>query len=339
MKRSRINLDDVANWETLRLAAYRAARGKHDRRQVQRFFAGFDREIFQLQREIVTGTVSVGDATSFQIFDPKPRIIHAPVFRERVLHHALIHHVGPVLDRVLVDDTFACRVGKGTWAAVRRAQQYSRRFSWYAKIDVRHFFASIDHTTLFGLIQRKFKNKPLLQLMRRIIGAHCSSPGIGLPIGALTSQHFANFYLHSFDRFLLNNSAVRGIVRYMDDTVFWTSSKNEAKAMVQAAREFLNDQLHLQLHPRVQINRSAQGIPVCGYRVFPSRVRLTRRRKHSYARGRVRWEGRFARGEISADELQNGYAAVLGIVLRCDSIAWRRNQLARQPPLAACDIA
>ena len=62
---------------------------------------------------------------AFRIHDPKPRLIHAPAFRERVLHHALMAHAGPVLDRALVFDTYACRVGKGTLAAVRRCQQHA----------------------------------------------------------------------------------------------------------------------------------------------------------------------------------------------------------------------
>lgn len=339
MKRSKVTIEAVADWQTLCWAAHRAAQGKRDRQQVEQFFADFDCQILRLREGILSGAVFVGETTEFQIFDPKPRTIHAPVFRERVLHHAVMRHVGPVLDRTLVDDTFACRIGKGSIAAVQRAQQHSRRFPWYAKIDVSKYFPSIDHARLCGLLEGKFKDRRLLRLLGAIIDAHHHVPGVGLPIGALTSQQFANFYLNSLDRFLLENPAVRGIVRYMDDTVFWCESKHEARMMVESVGEFLEDRLRLQLHPRRQINRSSHGVTVCGFRVFPGCIRLTQRRRRLYAAGRDRWEKRFAAGSISAEQLQSGYAATLGIVLHADSLTWRRQQLIRKPVLEACDLA
>jgi len=113
MKRSLVGLDAVADWHNLAAAFHRAAAGKRTRPQVQRFAANLDYELASLRREILAGTVEVGRMRRFRIRDPKPRIIHAPCFRERVLHHALMAHVGPVLDRALVDDTYACRVGGG----------------------------------------------------------------------------------------------------------------------------------------------------------------------------------------------------------------------------------
>jgi len=337
MKRKKITLHDVADLKTLCLAAYRAAKGKRDRHQVASFFAEFDAEIERLQQGILEGTIPVGRTTEFQIFDPKPRRIHAPVFPERVLHHAVIGHVGPVLDRALIDDTFACRVGKGAIAAVRRARQHCQRFPWYAKIDVRQYFPSVDHEALFQLVCRKVKDDDLLHLIWRIIRAHESSPGVGLPIGALTSQHFANFYLNGHDRFLLRDPSVLGLVRYMDDTVFWCPSKETAQNMVARSREFLAARLNLRLHPRAQINRSSHGVTFCGFRVFSGSIRLTLRRRRLYAAARARWERRYAAGEISANQLQNGYAAALGIILHADSDAWRGNQLSRVSPLEACD--
>ena len=84
----------------------------------------------------------------FEIRDPKPRAIFAPCFRERVLHHALMDRIGPVLDRALINDSYACRAGKGTLAATARVHEHVRRFPWYAKMDVRAYFASIRHSIL-----------------------------------------------------------------------------------------------------------------------------------------------------------------------------------------------
>lgn len=134
MKRSPLRLDTVADWHNLTAAFHRAALGKTDREEVRRFRADLTGNLTRLRAGLLDGTLELGRLHRFQIYDPKPRIIHAPCFPERVLHHALMAHVGPVLDRALIDDTYACRVGKGTLAAVQRVQHYVRRCPWYAKI-------------------------------------------------------------------------------------------------------------------------------------------------------------------------------------------------------------
>jgi RNA-directed DNA polymerase len=181
MKRSSVDLDAVADWHNLASAFRRAALGKRERPEVQWFAADLDAELASLRRDILAGTVQVGRTRRFCIRDPKPRIIHAPCFRERVLHHALMAHVGPVLDRALVDDTFACRTGKGALAAVQRAQYHARRWLWWAKIDIRAYFASINHAILEGLLARKLKDPGLLALIARIIDAHQAPPARDCP--------------------------------------------------------------------------------------------------------------------------------------------------------------
>ncbi len=303
-KRSRATLDDVAAWENLTWAAYRAAQGKRTHGSVHCFMERLDVNLTALQQGLRDGTVEVGNATSFRIFDPKPRTIHAPVFRERVLHHALMRHVGPVLERSLVADTFACRVGKGAIAVVKRAQHHARRYRWFGKLDVRQYFASIHHATLLDLLRRKFKDRGLLRLLERIVAAYHTQEGRGLPIGALTAQNFANFYLNPLDRFLLEEQRARGIVRYMDDVIWWCDDKHKAASIAAAAGRFLDGRLSLQIRPPIQINRSDRGIPICGYRVFPGTIRLSRRRRRLYQQGRCKWETRFRKGLIDAAELQ-----------------------------------
>jgi len=104
MKRAAIHLDEVARRDHLAWAFWRAALGKRHRPEVQRFAARLDENLDLLRAEILAGTVEVGNFDRFEIYDPKRRTIHAPCFRERVLHHALMVHLDPVFDRYLVDD-------------------------------------------------------------------------------------------------------------------------------------------------------------------------------------------------------------------------------------------
>jgi len=187
VKRTRIELEEVAGLGNLAAAAFRAAQGKRSRPDVAGFLGRVDDELAEMRRAILEGSIEVGRGQRFEIRDPKPRRIFAPCFRERVLHYALMALVGPVLERTLVDDSFACRTGKGTLAAVKRAQHHVRRFPWYAKLDVRAYFASVDHAILHERLGRVLKGPPLLHLIGRIIGSHQDAPGRGLPIGSLTS--------------------------------------------------------------------------------------------------------------------------------------------------------
>lgn len=331
MKRSPVGLEAVADWHNLAAAFHRAALGKGQREEVRRFRADLDSQLARLRQEILAGTVEVGRMRRFRIHDPKPRTIHAPCFRERVLHHALMAQAGPVLDRALVDDTYACRTGKGALAAVLRAQQHLRRWPWFAQIDIRAYFASIDHALLAELLARRFKHPGLLALMGRIIDAHHATPGKGLPIGALTSQQFANFYLSGLDRLLLEGCRVGGFVRYMDDLVWWGDSRAAVREALDAACGFARERLALEIKLPVRVGRSIHGLNFCGYRILPGQLLLSRRRQRRYIQVRRDWEDAYRAGRIDAASLQAGYAAALAITAHAAAAAWRREQLRRNP--------
>jgi retron-type reverse transcriptase len=336
-RRSPLGLAEVASLDTLYRAFWRATLGKRDRAEVRRFAADLHGEIARLREEIIWGTVRVGEARSFRIFDPKPRTIHAPCFRERVLHHAIIQHVGPVLDRALVASTFACREGKGLLAAVKYAQGAARRFEWYVKADIRSFFASVDHAVLKDLVRRRLKSPGLLSLLDRLIDSHESprGSGKGLPIGALTSQHFANYYLSPLDRFLLEDLRAGALARYMDDFVWWCRCRAEAVSMRRAVAAFVRDDLRLELRDDPFVQRTRLGLSFLGFRVFPNVLRLSRRRRRRYARARKRHEEAYRLGLIGARELQERYTSALAITSHADAGAWRRAELRRNGSLDA----
>lgn len=334
-RRSRISLEDIAGLDNLTLAFWRAARGCRDDAGPRRIAADLAAELARLRDDILSARCPEGRWTAFRIVDPKPRRILAPCFRDRVLHHALIAHIGPVLERSLVDDTFACRVGKGTLAAVQRAQAHLRRFPWFVKADVRAYFASISHLKLGGILRRRFKDPGVLALCERILARTPDPPGSGLPIGALTSQHFANVYLDALDRYLLESLKVCAMVRYMDDVVWWCASREEARETLVAARSFLAQERGLELKPDARIGRSAHGLPFLGFRVLPGLLRLSLRRRRRYAAARARWERAFLRGVIDGQGLQAGYAAALAVTAHAEAAAWRRAQLCRRPPVDA----
>ncbi len=126
-KTHRLELAAIANWHNVAWALGRACRGKRRKPSVQRLLSDSDRAINSIGAALREGRLPVGGFRAFEIHDPKRRLIHAAPLEDRVAHHALMRHMEPVLERVLLPSVFACRVGKGVHAAIHHAQQQARR--------------------------------------------------------------------------------------------------------------------------------------------------------------------------------------------------------------------
>ncbi len=335
-RRSPVGPDEMATLDNLARAFHRAARGKAPRPEVIAFRAELDRHLADIGEELRSARLRLGGFRSFRIHDPKPRTIHAPVFRDRVIHHAMMGVMGPVMERNLVDDTFACREGKGGLAAVLRAQAHHRRYGAFVKVDMRSYFGSIDHGVLRALLARRFKHPKTLDLCDQLLSSHDPDTlGRGLPIGALSSQHFANLYLAPLDRFLLEHLRVRGMVRYMDDVVAWVDDAAEGRRVLGAVSDFVAKRLKLQLHPRAFVERTDRPLGFLGFRVRRGSLGLSKRRRRRYHQARRRWERAYRLGQIDARELQAVASALASMVAHANSAPFCRASFDKNPPVDA----
>jgi hypothetical protein len=323
---SPIGLAEISDLATVGAALGRARRG---RRAGPLSLADPIRFCNDLAAALREGRAPVGDFARFTVYDPKKREILAPSFADRVAHHAIFAHVGPVLEKGLVADTYACRPGKGTLAAVRRAQTFCQRYPFFVKVDMAAYFASIDHVTLLALLHRRFSNPGLRALFARLLAQSPTlRPGRGLPIGVLSSQHFANLYLDGLDRYLGETLRVAGLVRYMDDVVWWCTSMEAARESLAAVELWVARERHLSLKVSPQIGRSRAGLPFLGFVVTPGRLGLLRRRRRRFRAALARWESAFVSGRIHAAQLQAGVQAALAITHHADAGAFRQGLLA-----------
>jgi RNA-directed DNA polymerase len=297
MKREGNLLGRIVARDNLLRAFLLASRGRRAAREVVELRTDLDRNLARMAEQITAGTIEVGRFTTFTIRDPKPRRIFAPAFAERVLHHAILAIGGPRLDRYLIDQTYACRLGHGTHAAVQQAQLYARQHSHVLQLDVRHYFDVIDHQRLLSLLRRLWKDPAVLALIARIVASYEVEPGLGLPIGSLTSQHLANVYLGAFDHFVKEQLGCRGYVRYMDDMLLFGDDAERLRAWLDVARGWLGDQLGLQIKPP-QLRAVQHGFDFLGVRVRRSHLTLTGSRKRRWAVAMARlWHG-LAQGEL-----------------------------------------
>jgi retron-type reverse transcriptase len=323
MRRVNHLFERIVDRDNLRVAVHKALGGKRSKRDARAFVANLDDHLESLRSDLVRGDIALGDYRQFTIRDPKERLITAPCFRERVLHHAIINVCEPVFERWLIADTFACRQGKGRIAALSRAREFARRFPFFLKMDIRQYFASISHEILGARLECLFKDERLLDLVGRIIASFESSPGRGLPIGSLTSQHFANFYLGWFDRFVKESLRSRGYVRYMDDLAIWGGSSAELRDRLAATANFLKTELGLELKPSPYRNRVEHGMDFLGCRVFPTHLILNRRSRVRFRRKLGGLEASYLVDRIDELCLQQRASALVAFTRTPGLSSWR----------------
>ncbi len=327
MKRQHIDLIDIAAYDNLLLATWKAAKGKQQREDVRNFFSNIEQNIQQLSERILSHKTPVGEYKYFYINDPKKRLIHAACFEDRILHHAILNQTEPIFEKGLIEHSYACRPNKGSHRAVQQVQKNVQRFKWFVKVDVAGYFPSINHHILMKLLETRFKGDDFLALLWRIIDSYHATMGYGLPIGSLTSQHFANFYLNSADRWLQQHLDVRAVVRYMDDTIWWCDSKRQAKRVLQEYQGYLSQTRDLKIKPALQVNQSQRGVTFCGYRILKGCMRLTLRKQRRYKTLFQYWEQQWLDGMINDLKLQQVHDAVVAPLLHCESLAWRKQCL------------
>jgi retron-type reverse transcriptase len=318
MKRAGNLFDSVLDMENLRLAFWKASRGKRAREDQREYAANLDVELARLRAGLADGTYPVGAYRRFTVYEPKERIVCAAAFRERVLHHAFMNVLEPWIEKWLVFDTYACRKGKGQLAAVDRALGFARKYRYFLKCDIRKFFDSVPHAGIEAMLRRKIKDESVIWWLMRIVGTHETEPGRGVPIGNLTSQHLANLYLDPLDRFRGG-----GYVRYMDDFVYWADDKELLCRVRDAVGGFLVRVLGLQLKESPYINRTAHGMDFLGFRVRPDGLRAAREGLKRYKR-KMRMCGMlFREGMLSENAYQDRITALTAPLLAARTRGWR----------------
>ncbi|MEI8012902.1 MAG: reverse transcriptase/maturase family protein [Candidatus Omnitrophota bacterium] len=265
--------DTIIHPQNLYRAAYAAALGKKSSVDVAAFFFRMERQIVQLYEELRSGKYRHGSYTVFKIYEPKPRDISKALFRDRVVHHAVHDVIEPFIDKKFIFDSYACRHGKGTHAALKRAQSFLRAQDYCMHGDIRKYFPSINHAVLKGLLRRHISDGKLLVLLDHIIDT--ARDEAGLPIGNLTSQFFANLYLHELDHFVKYTLRCRYYIRYMDDFLLFDNDNAVLERWRGMIEEMLVSRLKLQLHPdKTRIFPVRKGMTFLGFRSFRERCRV-----------------------------------------------------------------
>lgn len=307
--------------EELFQAYFDCRKNKRNTINALKFEQHFETEIFRLHQEIISGTYQPNRSIAFIVTKPVQREIFAADFRDRVVHHFIINKINNLFEQQFIDDSYACRVGKGTHYGIKRIYDFIKECSadytqecYILKLDIQGFFLNIDKPLLFEMLvsflDKKyiFSDKDLvLSLIRKVImndpANNCiikgnktdwqglpkskslffSSNGCGLPIGNLTSQVFANFYMDRFDHFIKDNLGLKYYGRYVDDFVIVHEDRWFLRSLVGRIDNFLNSELHLTRHPKkIYLQHFSKGVPFLGAIIKPGRIYIGKRTKGNF---------------------------------------------------------
>lgn len=275
----------IASKERLFLAWDTFKRDKRNKPDVAEFELKLEENVFKLHRELLNAAYRHGPYKKFWLRDPKLRRIHKATVKDRVLHHAIFNALNPVFEPTFIQNSFSCRIGKGTHKGVSEVARMLRKESlnntrqcFALKCDVKKFFDSISHDALIQILERRITDSRARWLLREVIESFASAePTLferkGIPIGNLTSQLFANIYMNEFDQFMKHDLRVKWYARYTDDFVIVSRDTHYLKQLLSAIELFLKEKLHLGLHPeKITMRKYSRGFDFLGYVILPHHI-------------------------------------------------------------------
>jgi RNA-directed DNA polymerase len=277
MKRIGYLFEQAFTREGLLAAFHAAAKGKRKKRACFNFERRLAHNLDRLYDALHDGSYTPQPYYSFTVYEPKKRQIYAPAFADLVVQHAIYAVTLPIFNPSFIDQSFACRPGKGTHKAAhfaQRALQLSAADSYTLKLDIRKFFYRIDRTILRRLIAHKIKDHRFVDLM--MLFAEYGEP-VGIPIGNLLSQMYALIYLNPLDHFVKRELKVRLYCRYVDDSVLFGLPRERALSHLARVGCFIQQQLNLEFS-KTTLATTRRGVNFVGYRAWASRRFI---RKHS----------------------------------------------------------
>ena len=306
------------SFEEILQAYYDCRKNKRQTANALAFEINYESELLKLLRQINNGTYSVGRSIAFIVHKPVQREIFAADFRDRIVHHLIINKLNPLFEKKFILDSYSCRVGKGTHYGIKRVDRFIRRCSknytqdcYVLKLDIQGFFMHINKQILFDMLRpfietnyTQHDKALLLDLCRKVVfnnsTSDCLIKGekynwkglprnkslfhspdrVGLPIGNLTSQVFANFYMDAFDHYVKHDLGIKYYGRYVDDFVIVHPSKKYLATLQLKLSSFLQNELHLKIHPKkVYLQHYKKGVKFVGAELKPNRIYIANRTK------------------------------------------------------------
>lgn len=299
----------------------------------------------EIRNEIFNGTYSIDRYYIFYVYEPKKRMIMSISFKHRIVQWAIYRVINPVLVKGYIEDSYGCIPGRGSLSAMQRLKYWvvmasRKEEQWfYLKLDISKYFYRISHRVLKKILAKKIKDKRLLKVLYSIIDCEHTpfglplgrSPGdvpleerlfdVGMPIGNLLSQLFANVYLNELDQYCKRELQIRFYIRYMDDVIILCNSKLQLRIWKDQIEQFLLQELELHLNKKTCIRPIGQGIEFVGYRIWADRVVIRKSTTLRIRRALRGMAAKYTDYKITMQDFSETLQSYLGMLEHCDSDA------------------
>lgn len=334
----------IYDFESLLGAYMRARRGKRNRTAVQRFHYNMEGNLIEIQNHLIWGTWKTGQYRTFTLHEPVYRVGASLPFRDRVMQHALVEAIEPCFGPRMIADTYACVVNRGTHAGADRAQSMLRRVQrehgqvYVLKADISKYFKNINHNILRAIIRKRVACKRTLDLIDEIIASTAVNGDVnpvGIPLGNLTSQLFANIYLGELDLYVKHTLREKLYVRYMDDFCIVHHDKEHLQRLRLIIEDFLMDRLGLKTNHKTQVFpvsvTNGRALDFLGYRMWVTHRRLRKSSIRRMVRRMRKLQKQYAAGDIDLDDIRPVVHSWLAHAKHAESYGLRRHILDRFP--------
>lgn len=338
--------DLIFSKENLYEALEDASRGRRYQKDVLEFNFDAWTNLSDLREEILGGEYEIEKYYIFYIHEPKLRMIMSIAFKHRVVQWAIYRVVNPMLVPGYITDSYGCIPGRGSLSAMQKLKYWLELVSrqegeswYYLKLDISKYFYRVSHRILKKVLAKKIKDKRLLEVLYKIIDCKHTPfglpPGknpedvpleerlydVGMPIGNLLSQMFANIYLDLLDQFCKRVLGIRYYIRYMDDVIILGNDKLQLREWKERIGEFLEVELELNLNNKTCIRPIGQGIEFVGYRVWADRVVVRKSTTLRIKRSLKGVRNLYAEGKMSFEKVTETFRCYIGMLQHTDSQA------------------
>ena len=303
--------------------------------------------IDEIQKHVRSGTYEIDRYYIFYVYEPKKRMIMSISFYHRIVQWAIYRVINPILVKGYIEDSYGCIPGRGSLSAMKRLKYWveaveKKPGTWYyLKLDISKYFYRISHEVLKKILAKKIKDRRLLDVLYSIIDCKHTpfglptgkGPGevpleerlfdVGMPVGNLLSQVFANIYLDALDQFCKRVLRIHHYIRYMDDVIILSDSKAQLHEWKSIISNFLERELRLSLNQKTCIRPISQGIEFVGYRIWPHYVTIRKSTTLQIKRAMVRKAYEYSIGVIALADVTNTLTCYIGMLKHCDCQEFR----------------
>ncbi len=351
-------------------AYYECRKTKRYSKSALSFEINLEEHLVELFYELKNYTWQPGRYNAFIVTKPVRREIFAAPFKDRIVHHILINRLNQTFEKHFIFDSYACRKGKGNHAAIKRVEHFvkseshnGKRKAWVLKLDIKGFFMNVDRNLLWQKLSlfidqyynpfsdfEKYLAKTIIfndpstncvlrspkeewLPLPRDKSLFTANENCGLPIGNLTSQVFANFFLTELDHFVKHTLGIKKYVRYVDDCVFVSADKSLLKSVIKKVRSFLKNQLNLTLHPKkIYLQPVSSGLDFLGAFIRPGFTQSSRRVKNNFVQALKNASEDVKNEKPCPEKLREIFASInsyLGILGHYKNYKFTRRQVQR----------